>query len=74
MSVQITGTVEYQDIGVGVWALVSEGGETYELSNPPMQLQQPGLKCTVEGTVKEGSMSIAMIGPILEVNSFSPNG
>jgi hypothetical protein len=70
MSITLTGKVEHQDIGLGAWALVSENGQTYELTNPPSELRQHRARVEVTGTVREDVMSAAMIGPILEVTSF----
>ncbi len=71
MSVSITGKVERQDLGMGTWALVSETGETYELMDPPEQLCQCQEQVRVEGQIRDDVMTIAMIGPVLEVTSFS---
>lgn len=69
-SITVKGTIEYQQIGLGTWALVSETGETYELKNPPPELCQSGLKVQVRGVIREDVMTVAMIGPVLEVESF----
>lgn len=71
MTIQITGKIERKALGMGVWALVSEAGQTYELLNPPSQLCQPLEKVRVEGTVQESVMTIAMIGPVLKVHDFT---
>lgn len=70
MSIQVTGVIEHKDIGVGVWALVADSGETYELMDAPNELQKPNLKVQVTGEVKDDVMTLAMIGPVLEVNTF----
>lgn len=69
MSIQVEGAIERKRIGVGTWALVS-GSETYELHNPPKDLQQDGLRVKVEGDICNDIMTIAMIGPVLEVKQF----
>jgi DNA-binding protein YbaB len=68
--IKVTGKIEYRAIALGAWALVSQEGKTYELQNPPSELQKDGLSVEVEGTVKEGIMTISMIGQVLEVRSF----
>lgn len=70
MSLNLTGEISYQDIGVGTWALVTSDQQTYELHNPPPQLRQAGLKVEVQGVIKDDVMTLAMIGPVLEVTSF----
>jgi hypothetical protein len=70
MSIRLTGKLEYQDIGLGTWALVTENGQTYELMNLPSELHQTYAKVEVTGTIRDDIMTIAMIGPVLEVTSF----
>ena len=64
------GKIERKDMGVGTWALVTEEGQTYELKNPPPALLKCEGKVKVEGILREDVMTIAMIGPVLEVKSF----
>lgn len=71
MSVQITGKIDKKGFGMGTWALVSDSGEVYELKNAPADLKKKGLAVTVTGTIRNDLMTVAMIGPVLEVESFS---
>lgn len=66
----VTGTVEKRDVGIGAWALVSDEGKTYELKNPPQPLCQPQQRVEVKGTIRNDVMTLAMIGEVLEVDSF----
>ncbi|AFY78938.1 MAG: hypothetical protein IGR93_06980 [Hydrococcus sp. C42_A2020_068] len=70
MSITITGTIARQDFGFGTWAIVTEAGETYELKDPPQELCQDRAKVKVEGRVRDDVMTVAMIGPVLEVSAF----
>jgi hypothetical protein len=71
MSITITGTIERRDIGTGAWALVSDDGKTYEiLKGADKNLLKAGQKAKVTGQVREDIMTMAMIGPALEVKSF----
>ncbi|KOP26427.1 hypothetical protein ACE1AT_29305 [Pelatocladus sp. BLCC-F211] len=71
MSITVTGTVERRDIGTGAWALVSNDGTTYEiLRGADKSLLKAGQKAKVTGEVREDVMTIAMIGPVLEIKSF----
>ncbi|PMB49449.1 hypothetical protein CEN39_21090 [Fischerella thermalis CCMEE 5201] len=71
MSITITGTVERRDLGTGAWALVTDEGTTYEiLRGADKSLLKAGQKAKVTGEVREDVMTIAMIGPVLEVKSF----
>lgn len=71
MIVELQGTIIYQDLGVGTWALVTPNQETYELKDPPTSLRQSGLKVAVEGIIRDDIMTLAMIGPVLEIKSFT---
>lgn len=66
----VTGTVEKKGFGFGTWALVAEDGTTYELKDPATELKQEGIKVEVKGKVREDVMTIAMIGAVLEVESY----
>jgi hypothetical protein len=71
MSITVKGTVEKSNMGSGTWALVTDGGETYEIHhNAPDGLLKNGQQVEVKGKVRDDVMSIAMIGPVLEVKSF----
>jgi hypothetical protein len=70
MSINVTGKIEHKDIGMGAWALVADSGETYELQDVPDELQQSNLNVKVQGEVREDVMTTAMIGPVLQVQSF----
>ncbi len=70
MSITVTGKVEQSEIGIDTWALVTEEGEIYELMDPPEQLCRSLVKVKVEGQVRDDVMTIAAIGPVLQINSF----
>ena len=70
MSISVKGVIERKGLGTGTWALVTESGETYELKDAPDELKKSDLKVKVEGQVRDDVMTIAMIGPVLEVKSF----
>ena len=71
MSINVTGTIERKGFGPGTWAIVTEKGETYEIhQGAPEELLKSGVKAKIKGEVREDVMTIAMIGPVLEVKSF----
>jgi hypothetical protein len=70
MSITVKGVIERQGLGPGTWALVGDDGETYELKDAPSELKKEGLKVSVNGLVRKDIMTFAMIGPVLEVQSF----
>ncbi|GAB4151150.1 MAG: hypothetical protein Fur0046_30420 [Cyanobacteria bacterium J069] len=66
----LEGTVQKSAVGLGAWALKTEQG-TYEISKAaPEGLLKAGQQVRVKGKVREDVMSIAMIGPVLEVSEF----
>jgi hypothetical protein len=71
MSITVTGTIERRQLGMGAWALVTDEGTTYEiLKGADKELLKAGQKAQITGQVREDIMTIAMIGPVLEVKSF----
>ncbi len=68
-SITVSGTVEKQGFGTGTWALVTDGA-TYELKDAPTELCKSDQKASVTGVVRDDVMTIAIIGPVLEVESF----
>ena len=56
--------------GFGTWALVTDDGTTYELKDPAAELKQEGIKVEVQGKIREDVMTMAMIGAVLEVESY----
>ena len=70
MSTTIKGIIDRKGFGTGTWAIDSEEGQTYELQKPPSELQKKGLKVKVEGKIRDDIMTLAMIGPVLEVQKF----
>ncbi|BAU63673.1 hypothetical protein STA3757_10390 [Stanieria sp. NIES-3757] len=70
MSITVTGKIEKKGFGFGTWALVADDGKTYELKDAPQELCQSLPQVQVEGKIREDVMTIAMIGPVLEVKSY----
>ncbi|HLP92319.1 MAG TPA: hypothetical protein VK184_27470 [Nostocaceae cyanobacterium] len=71
MSITVTGTIEHRKLGLGAWALVTNDGNTYQiLKGADQKLLQSGQQVKVTGQVRDDVMTTAMIGPVLEVQSF----
>lgn len=71
MTIQITGTVEYIDMGTGTWALVTDTDEQYEIWQPaPEEILQEGLKISVTAKVRDDVMTMAAIGDVIEIADF----
>jgi hypothetical protein len=64
------GKIEKKDIGMGVWALVTNDGTTYELLDCPRELRKDGIAVKIEGAIDEEAMTAAAIGQVLRVGSF----
>jgi hypothetical protein len=71
MSITLTGTIQRREIGLGAWALTTDEGKTYEiLKGADKNLLKSGQQVRVTGQVRDDIMTTAMIGPVLEVQSF----
>ena len=70
MKLTLTGQIEWQELGMGVWVLVADEGTTYELKDPPSDLCQPQAKVRIVGQIRDDVMTLAMVGSVLEVLSF----
>lgn len=72
MSITVEGTVQKSAMATGTWALVGNDGQTYEIhKGAPNELLKDGQKVKVEGKIRDDVMTIAMIGPVLEVKKFA---
>jgi len=73
MTIKITGNISKKGFGFGVWALETEDGTVYELKDPTSELTKITKSVTIEGVIREDIMTIAAIGPVLEIKSFQEN-
>ncbi|MBK4731723.1 hypothetical protein JJD41_17890 [Oxynema sp. CENA135] len=74
MSVSLSGTIERREMGTGAWALVADDGQTYEIyEGAPSDLLKPGQKVKVNGRIRDDVMTLAAIGPVLQVDGFELN-
>lgn len=67
---EYSGTIEFLDIEGGVWVLTLPSGQQYALFRVPKELLQEGLEVTIQGQLKEDMVTVAQVGPVLEVKSF----
>ncbi|MGM3304681.1 hypothetical protein ACSQ6I_01600 [Anabaena sp. WFMT] len=71
MTITVTGKIERRNIGLGAWAFVTDEGITYEIpKSTDKNLLKSGQTAKITGNVREDVMTTAMIGSVLEVNSF----
>jgi hypothetical protein len=68
---KIKGTIDKKGFGFGTWALTAEDGKTYELHQPPSELCQKSIEVEITGKIRDDIMTIAMIGPVLEIESYT---
>lgn len=69
--ITIKGKIEFKQIGMGVWVLIGENDTTYELYEPPTDIQAQGLAVEITGNIRNDIMTMAMVGPVLEIKSFN---
>lgn len=67
---KVEGTIRMLGIEGGVWALVTDGGETIELLDAPAALLQNGARAEVELDRKSADVTIGMTGASGRVRSF----
>jgi len=67
---KITGKIDKKGFGTGTWAIVTETGQVYELNWLPRELQKIGIEVEIEGVIREDIMTLAMIGPVLEIENY----
>ncbi|MBD2105144.1 hypothetical protein [Leptolyngbya sp. FACHB-261] len=70
MSDKFKGTVTHVKMGPGAWALQTSDGQQYQLLKPPADLKKEGLEVEIKGKIRDDVATAAMIGPVLEVESF----
>lgn len=66
---RVTGTIRKLGIEGGVWALVSDAGETIELIEAPDALRQDGRRAEVELDREGAEVTIGMTGASGRVRS-----
>ena len=67
---KICGTIRKSDLEGGVYQLVAEDGEIYEIEGTDPLLRKEGAKVEVDGHVDKQAMSFSMSGPRLKVKSI----
>lgn len=68
---KIKGKISYRAIATGTWIIVTEKGDIYELYNSPQEILKDGLAVLLEGKIREDIMTVAMVGKVFEVISYS---
>lgn len=68
--IEVIGKVSRSDLGIGTWVLTSNEGKTYELKDIPADLTTIQGQVKVIGQIRDDVMTLAIIGPVLQVISF----
>jgi hypothetical protein len=61
-STKVTGVMRKVGIEGGLWAVISDAGESWELIDAPDALKQNGLRVEVEVDAKVADVTIGMMG------------
>jgi hypothetical protein len=67
-AIRFTGTVQFNDLEGGFWAIKADNGLTYDPENGlPALYQAPNLRVVVTARLRSDLGSIHMVGPIVEI-------
>ena len=66
---KLRGTIRKSDLEGGVYQLVTDDGESYEVEGLDPLLKQEGARVEVDGSVDKNVLSFTMTGPRLKVRS-----
>jgi cob(I)alamin adenosyltransferase len=67
---KLTGRVVYRDLEGGVWVLEGDDGRTYQLAGGDRKIKKDGQRVEIQGDVDSDAMTIHMVGPVLNVDSY----
>ena len=69
MSLKLEGKIQKVAMGSGTWSLAT-ADQTHEIHDIPDDLKQDDLSVKVTGKVRDDVMTFAMIGPVLQIDSY----
>ena len=67
---KLTGKVAYRDLEGGVWVLEGDDGRTYQLAGGDRKIKKDGQRIEVDGQIQRDTLTIHMVGPVLNVASY----
>ena len=70
MTKNISGTVRFQNLGMGFWGIIDEKGKEWRPVNMPEQLKSEGAKIKIKAQELKDDMSIFMWGKAIKIISF----
>ncbi len=68
---KINGTVRRNNIEGGIWTLVADNGEVFQLNNETASKLKDGEKITATGEVDTDMMGFGMVGPMFNLKQCS---
>ena len=66
-TLQITGTVSYQNIGTGFWGIIDEDGNKWRPNKLPKEMQKEGKKVSVKAEKAKEQFSLFMWGTAIDI-------
>jgi len=66
----LRGTVRKLGLEGGLWAVVTEEGQSVELIDPPADLQKDGQRVEIEADRSGADVTVGMVGDAVRVKSF----
>ena len=67
---KVTGTMRKIGLEGGLWAVVSDAGESWELLDAPAELKSNGLRVEVEIDATQAEVTIGMMGRAGHVKGY----
>ncbi|MGK7891860.1 MAG: hypothetical protein AB4042_21245 [Leptolyngbyaceae cyanobacterium] len=64
------GVVERSPLGTGTWSIVGADQTVEIFQAQPEEILQEGLRVRVTGRTRPNVMTLAMIGPVFEIDQF----
>ncbi|NEQ95297.1 MAG: hypothetical protein F6K30_00945 [Cyanothece sp. SIO2G6] len=69
-TITIEGVVERSPLGTGTWSIVGTDQTVEIFQAQPEEILQEGLRVRVTGQTRPDVMTLAMIGPVFEIDQF----
>ena len=66
----IEGTIRKLGLEGGLWALITDDGQSIELIDPPKALRRDGQRARIEGSRESAEVTIGMVGDAMAVDDY----
>jgi hypothetical protein len=67
-TIELAGTVHYQDIEGGVWVIRDAKGTSYQPTNLPDRFRREGMAVEAVGRLRDDLVSVGMAGSLVELS------